>query len=171
MTMLALLEECVDAREGAMLEVRKRGEEDSRGYHMVLQFGDDANGGIETIVAVVGSAAALEDGATWLLGQLAVLELGRDAASLSEKSTRVYVAPCPHCKGDYLSLDCGNVAERTHRVLTTGLRPAATGAGIELTVLADRLADGTATNEEAIEDIQRLSRLLLDTAAETDGDA
>ena len=171
MTMLALLEECVDAREGARLKVSKSDAEDNRGYSMVVHFGDDSSGGIEAIAACVDSAAAIEDGATWLLGQIALLESASDAALLGDKDTSVYVAPCPHCKGDYLSLDCGDAAERTHRVLTTGLRPAATGAGIELTLLADRLADGTATNEEAIEDIQRLSRLLLDTAAETDGDA
>ena len=147
---------------GGELVIRAFGDD---GFLMVVELPESAGFPIGAIAVRVENALKLDDGATWLLGQLAVGTIANMAEFMSDDDVSIQASSCEACGGGAIytiekhadAAAAGGPADEGAAATQLLL-----GAALELSIVAGQVRGGDMSLEEIQSEVLRISRALSD---------
>jgi hypothetical protein len=155
------------AEMGGELIIRAMGEE---GFLMVVEIPEEAGFPVCALAVRVDSALKLDDGATWLLGQLSVRTIAEMADWTADEDVSIHAGSCDACGGGAVyTIDQQIDADATESSTTTEpgeIEPAAgellLSAALQLSIVASEVRGGELSPEQVQTELLRMSKLLSD---------
>ena len=155
------------AEMGGELIIRAMGEE---GFLMVVEVPEEAGFPVCALAVRVDSALKLDDGATWLLGQLSVRTIAEIADWTADEDVSIHAGTCGACGGGAVyTIDQQIDADASESDATTevaDIEPASgqllISAALQLSIVASQVRGGELSPEQVQSELLRMSKLLSD---------
>jgi hypothetical protein len=158
------------AEMGGELVIRAMGED---GFLMVVELPEDAGFPVRALAVRVENALKLEEGATWLLGQLSVRTIAEMADWTADEHLSIHASSCETCGGGAVyTMDHGIDADgdacddvdagstETQLLLS---------AALQLSIVASQVRGGELSPEQVQSELLRMSKLLSDEVRDASG--
>ena len=155
------------AEMGGELIIRAMGEE---GFLMVVEVPEEAGFPVCALAVRVDSALKLDDGATWLLGQLSVRTLAEIADWTADEDVSIRAGTCDACGGGAVytidqQIDA-DASESDATAEAAEIEPASgqllISAALQLSIVASQVRGGELSPEQVQSELLRMSKLLSD---------
>ena len=162
------------AEMGGELVIRAMGED---GFLMVVELPEDAGFPVRALAVRVESALKLEEGATWLLGQLSVRTIAEMADWTADEDVSIRAGTCDACGGGAVyTIDQQIDADASESDATTEvaeIEPASgqllISAALQLSIVASQVRGGELSPEQVQSELLRMSKLLSDEVSDESG--
>ena len=155
------------AEWGGELIIRAMGED---GYLMVVELPDESGFPVNALAVRVENVFKLEDGATWLLGQLSVRMIAEMADWVADEDIAIYAGSCEACgsgavyKIDHQIEADANVSENStaHDISPSSNGQLLLSAALQLSIVASQIGGGELSRDQVQAELLRMSKLLSD---------
>ena len=153
------------AEMGGELIIRAMGEE---GFLMVVEVPEEAGFPVCALAVRVDSALKLDDGATWLLGQLSVRTIAEIADWTADEDVSIRAGTCDACGGGAVytidqQIDA-DASESDATAEAAEIEPASgqllISAALQLSIVASQVRGGELSPEQVQSELLRMSKLL-----------
>jgi hypothetical protein len=158
------------AEMGGELVIRAMGED---GFLMVVEVPEDAGFPVRALAVRVESALKLEEGATWLLGQLSVRTIAEMADWTADEHLSIHASSCEACGGgavytidEQAGADSGGSDEAEAGSTDTQLL---LSAALQLSIVASQVRGGELSPEQVQSELLRMSKLLSEEVSDESG--
>jgi hypothetical protein len=155
------------AEMGGELIIRAMGEE---GFLMVVEVPEETGFPVCALAVRVDSALKLDDGATWLLGQLSVRTIAEIADWAADEDVSIHAGSCDACGGGAVyTIDQridADASESDTTAEAAEIEPASgqllISAALQLSIVASQVRGGELSPEQVQSELLRMSKLLSD---------